>query len=56
MGFIEISGVCKSFGSGSETRRVLTDATLSIDRGEITFHGSAKEALADEGVMRTLRG
>jgi nitrate/nitrite transport system ATP-binding protein len=34
MAFIEFRGICKSFGAGSETRRVLTDATLSIERGE----------------------
>ena len=34
MAFIDISGVCKSFGSGSDARRVFTDATLSIERGE----------------------
>src|SRR5215467_349765 len=34
MAFIDISGVCKSFGSGSDARGVITDATLAIDRGE----------------------
>src|ERR1043166_4232588 len=34
MSFIEISGVYKSFGSGSDARRVLTDATLSVEHGE----------------------
>jgi ABC-type branched-subunit amino acid transport system ATPase component len=27
-----------------------------IDRGEIIFQGTPKEALANESVMRTLRG
>jgi nitrate/nitrite transport system ATP-binding protein len=34
MAFIEISGICKSFGSGRERRDVLTDVSLSVDRGE----------------------
>jgi len=34
MALIDISGVCKSFGSGSDRRDVLTDASLSIERGE----------------------
>jgi len=34
MAFIDMSSVCKSFGSGPDARRVLTDATLSIERGE----------------------
>ena len=34
MAFIEISGVSKSFGLGSEKRTVLTDVSLTIERGE----------------------
>jgi len=34
MAFVEIHGVCKSFGSGRDKRDVLSDATLSIERGE----------------------
>jgi branched-chain amino acid transport system ATP-binding protein len=34
----------------------IADRLYVIDRGEITFHGTPKEALADESVMRTLRG
>jgi nitrate/nitrite transport system ATP-binding protein len=34
MSFIEITGVCKSFGYGRDKRDVLSGATLSIDRGE----------------------
>ena len=34
MAFIEIDGVCKSFGSGRDKRQVLTDASLSVERGE----------------------
>src|ERR1041384_6955895 len=34
MSFIEISGVYKSFGSGSDARRLVTDATLSVEHGE----------------------
>jgi nitrate/nitrite transport system ATP-binding protein len=32
--FISIEGVSKSFGSGRDTRTVLSDATLSVERGE----------------------
>jgi branched-chain amino acid transport system ATP-binding protein len=32
------------------------DRLYAIDRGEIIFHGSPREALADADVMRTLRG
>ncbi len=32
------------------------DRLYAIDRGEIIFHGSPREALADAEVMRTLRG
>ena len=34
MAFIEISNVSKSFGSGSKKRDVLTDVSLTIERGE----------------------
>ena len=34
MAFIEIQGVCKSFGSGREKRVALSDASLSVERGE----------------------
>jgi branched-chain amino acid transport system ATP-binding protein len=34
----------------------IADRLYVIDRGEIIFHGTPKEALADENVMRTLRG
>jgi branched-chain amino acid transport system ATP-binding protein len=34
----------------------IADRLYVIDRGEIIFHGTSKEALADQGVMRALRG
>ena len=34
----------------------IADRLYVIDRGEIIFHGTPKEALANENVMRTLRG
>src|SRR5262245_7691338 len=34
----------------------IADRLYVIDRGEIVFHGSAKEALNNETVMRALRG
>lgn len=34
----------------------VADRLYAIDRGEIIFQGSPKEALADAAVMRTLRG
>jgi len=34
----------------------IADRLYAIDRGEIIFHGTPKEALANEDVMRTLRG
>jgi branched-chain amino acid transport system ATP-binding protein len=34
----------------------VADRLYAIDRGEIIFHGSPKDALANEDVMRTLRG
>ncbi len=34
----------------------IADRLYVVDRGEIVFHGTPKEALADDEVMRTLRG
>src|SRR5436190_23318808 len=34
MALIEVSGICKSFGSEAGRRDVLIDASLSIERGE----------------------
>ncbi len=34
----------------------IADRIYVIDRGEIIFHGTPKDALANEGVMRALRG
>jgi nitrate/nitrite transport system ATP-binding protein len=34
MAFIEISGICKSFGAGADRRDALKDASLAIERGE----------------------
>jgi branched-chain amino acid transport system ATP-binding protein len=34
----------------------IADRLYVVDRGEIVFHGSAKEALGNESVMRALRG
>ena len=34
----------------------IADRLYVVDRGEIVFHGSAKEALGNETVMRALRG
>ena len=34
----------------------IADRLYVIDRGEIIFHGTPKDALANEGVMRALRG
>jgi branched-chain amino acid transport system ATP-binding protein len=34
----------------------IADRLYVVDRGEITFQGTPKEALASEAVMRTLRG
>jgi branched-chain amino acid transport system ATP-binding protein len=34
----------------------IADRLYVIDRGEITFHGTPKEAMVNENVMRTLRG
>jgi len=39
---------------GAATR--IGDRLYAIDRGEIIFHGSPREALADEKVMKALRG
>ena len=34
----------------------IADRLYVVDRGEIVFHGTAKEALGNESVMRALRG
>jgi branched-chain amino acid transport system ATP-binding protein len=34
----------------------IADRLYVVDRGEIVFHGTAKEALGSENVMRALRG
>jgi len=34
----------------------IADRLYAIDRGEIIFHGSPEEALANEDVMKTIRG
>ena len=34
----------------------IADRLYVVDRGEIVFHGTPQQALADEEVMRTLRG
>lgn len=34
----------------------IADRLYVIDRGEITFHGTPKEAMVNENVIRTLRG
>ena len=34
----------------------IADRLYVIDRGEIVFHGTPQDALADEEVMRVLRG
>ena len=39
---------------GAATR--IGDRLYAIDRGEIIFHGSPREAVADEKVMKALRG
>ena len=39
---------------GAATR--IGDRLYAIDRGEIIFHGAPKDALADEKVVRALRG
>jgi branched-chain amino acid transport system ATP-binding protein len=39
---------------GAATR--IGDRLYAIDRGQIIFHGSPREALADEKVMKALRG
>ena len=39
---------------GAATR--IGDRLYAIDRGEIIFHGSPRDALADEKVMKALRG
>ncbi len=34
----------------------IADRLYIVDRGEIIFHGTPQQALADEDVMRSLRG
>ena len=34
----------------------IADRLYVVDRGEIIFHGKPQQALADDQVMRTLRG
>jgi len=34
----------------------IADRLYVVDRGEIIFHGTSKDALANEEVMRALRG
>ena len=34
----------------------IADRLYVVDRGEIIFHGTPPQALANEAVMRTLRG
>ena len=34
----------------------IADRLYVVDRGEVVFQGTPKEALANEHVMRTLRG
>jgi branched-chain amino acid transport system ATP-binding protein len=34
----------------------IADRLYVVERGEIIFHGAPAEAMADEAVMRTLRG
>jgi ABC-type branched-subunit amino acid transport system ATPase component len=34
----------------------VADRLYAIDRGEIIFEGRPRDVLADEGVMRTIRG
>jgi len=34
----------------------IADRLYVVDRGEIVFHGTPQQALADEQVMRALRG
>ena len=53
----------KSFGislllaeSNLTSAAAIADRLYVIDPGEITFHGTPSEALANESVMRTLRG
>jgi nitrate/nitrite transport system ATP-binding protein len=47
--YIEVSGLCKSFGNGPSARHVLDDVTLSVERGEfvsiIGFMGCGKSTL-----------
>jgi len=61
--FIDAVNKIKSMGislliaeSNLMTAIRIADRLYAIDRGEIVFHGTPKEALAAEDVMRTLRG
>jgi branched-chain amino acid transport system ATP-binding protein len=61
--FIDAVNKIKSMGislliaeSNLMTAIRIADRLYAIDRGEIIFHGTSKEALAAEDVMRTLRG
>ena len=40
----------------TELARLSTDRLYAIDRGEIIFQGNPDAAMANEEVMRTLRG
>jgi branched-chain amino acid transport system ATP-binding protein len=42
--------------SNLATASRIADRLYAIDRGEIIFHGDPTAALANEEVMRTLRG
>jgi branched-chain amino acid transport system ATP-binding protein len=61
--FIEATRRIKEMGvslliaeSNLATASRIADRLYAIDRGEIIFHGDPRAALADEEVMRTLRG
>jgi branched-chain amino acid transport system ATP-binding protein len=49
-----ISGGTPEWHLGAATR--IGDRLYAIDRGEIIFHGPPKDALADEKVVKALRG
>ena len=49
-----ISILIAEFGLANAT--AVADRLYAIDRGEIIFEGSPQAALANEDVMRTLRG